>query len=100
MSNTMSGKRDVETIKSGVSFENYLNAKKALEAHGRRVDVLIKDGIASFRTGNKRFRYVCGEEDGELHCVHNLDPLNKFSDSGLKDVNFKFSNESKTIYSQ
>ena len=97
-SNTMSGKRDIERTKSGVSFKNYLNAKNALEAYGRRVDVLVKDGIASFRTGNKRFKYVCGEEDGELHCVFkmdNLDPLNKFLVSGLKDVNFKFSNETE-----
>ena len=97
-SHTMSEKRNIERVKSGVSSNDYLNAKKALEAYGRRVDVLVKDGIPSFRTGNKRFKYVCGEEDGELHYVfkmHNLDPLNKFLDSGLKDVNFKLSNESK-----
>ena len=60
--------------------------------------MLVEDGITSFKTGNKRFKYVCGEEDEELHCVfkmHNLDTLNKFLDSGLKDVNFRFSNEFK-----
>ena len=95
-SNTMSDRRDVERVKSSVSFKNYFSARKALEVYRRMINVLVKDGIAFFRTGNKRFKYVCGEEDGELYCefkIDNLTPLNKFLDFSLKDVDFKFSNE-------
>ena len=97
-SNTMSDRRDVERVKSSVSFKNYFSARKVLKMYRRRIDVLVKDGIASFRTGNKRFKYVCGEEDGELYCEFkkdNLTPLNKVLDSSLKDADLNFSNESK-----
>ena len=97
-SNTMSDRRDVERVKLSVSFKNYFSARKALEVYRRRIDVLVKDGIASFRTGNKRFKYVCGEEDGKLYCefkIDNLTSLNKCLDSSLKDVDLNFSNESK-----
>ena len=58
----------------------------------------LKNGIASFRTGNKRFKCVYGEDDGKLYCTFktdNLNPLNKFLDNSLRDVAFRFSNESK-----
>ena len=97
-SHTMSERRDVERLKPGVSFTNYFHSKRTLNEYGRHVDVLVKDGIASFRTGNKRFKYVYGEEDGKLYCkfkTDNLKPLNKFLDLGLKGYVFKFSNESE-----
>ena len=97
-SHTMSDRRDIERLKTGISFNNYLFSKRALNEYGRQIDVLVKNGIASFRTGNKRFKYVYGEEDGKLYCtfkMDNLNPLNKFIDLSLKDVAFKFSNGSK-----
>ena len=97
-SHTMSERRDVERIKSGISFNNYLFAKRVLNEYGRQIDVLVKNGIASFRTGNIRFKHVYGEEDGKLCCtfkIDNLNSLNKFLDNSLRDVAFRFSNESK-----
>ena len=91
---TMSDRRDIERLKTGISFNNYLFAKRALNEYGRQIDALVKNGIDSFRTGNKRFKYVYGEdEDGKLYCtfkIDNLKPLNKFLDNSLKDAVFKF----------
>ena len=72
-SNTMNDRRDVERVKSSVYFKNCFSARKALEMYRKRIDVLVKDGIASFRTENKMFKYVCGEEDGELYCKFKID---------------------------
>ena len=97
-SHAMREKRNVERVKSGVSFINYFPVRKALEEYGRQIDVIVKNGIASFRTGNKIFKYVVGEEDSKLYCkvkADNLKPLNKFLGPSLKDAEFKFSNESE-----
>ena len=94
-SHTMSEKRNVERVKSGVSFNDYFPVRKILEEYRRQIDVIVKNGIASFRTGNKIFKYVDGEEDGELYCkfmIDNLKQLNTFLGPSLKNVEFKFSN--------
>ena len=94
-SHTLSDKRDIVRLKS---FNNYFYAKRTLNEYGRKIDVLVKNGIASFRTGNLRFKYVLRDEDGELYCkfmVDNLKPLNNFLDLSLKGSSFKFSNEVK-----
>ena len=95
-SHTMSEKRNIERVKSGVSFNDYFPVRKILEEYRRQIDVIVKNGIASFRTGNKIFKYVVGEEDGKLYCkfmIDNLKQLNKFLGHSLKDDEFKFSNE-------
>ena len=82
----------------GVSFNVYFPVRKILEEYRRQIDEIVKNGIASFRTGNKIFKYVVGEEDGKLYCkfmTDNLKQSNKFLGSTLKDAEFKFSNESE-----
>ena len=92
-------KETLERVKSGGCIVNdYFPVRKILGEYRRQIDVIVKNGIASLRTGNKIFKYVVGEEDGKLYCkfmIDNLKQLNKFLGPSLKDAEFKFSNESE-----
>ena len=80
-------RKGTERVKSGISFKDYFPVRKALEEYGRQIDVIVKNGIASFRTGNRIFECVFGEEDGKLCCkfkADDLKPLNKFLGPSLK----------------
>ena len=98
LSHMMSEKRNIKIVRSGVSFINYFPVRKILEEQQRQIDVIVKNKIASFKTENKIFKFIVGEEEGKLYCKFmkdNLKPLNKLLGAYFKGADFKFSNESE-----
>ena len=96
LSHTRSRKREIPQIKSGISFINYLPARKLLEEQ-REVEVIVTDGHACFKSKTRIIKFIVGEE-GESYCkfiMGNLKPLNKILGSDIKDADFKFSYESE-----
>ena len=60
----------------GATYE--IDTHTMSEERNITVNVIVKHGIASFRTGNRIFKCVFGEDDGKLYCkfkADNLKPL-------------------------